>query len=389
MNWILKILALVSCLFLIPIGNVFAQESYEFDFDGNGIFAGTWTLGDVGDTLNVDIWLDGYECPPSDTLFGAQLYFGYDPAVLQVNDAYPNDSNHGGPFDPNFSSIIQRDAGVYYLTVGNLGYVTVTENKIKLGTIQLERIILGDTQVVAANDLGGLYTDGFISDCNLASQYPSDANAVINFFSFCRGLADFDQDVDGTDAFMFKKHFGRSSLGNPCPPDGPAPVPKTGQITSYHLWDDGDLGRGVAWPQPRFTDNGDETVTDNLTGLMWTKDARPGGSSVSWDDAFISIATFNLINFLGYSDWRLPNLFELESLRDMQYDSPALSNTTGNRQHSEGDPFINVWHGATFWSSTSYVYVSFLAFNVSMTDGTVSIDDKTDLRSVWPVRGGH
>jgi len=46
----------------------------------------------------------------------------------------------------------------------------------------------------------------------------------------------------------------------------PAPVPKTGQTTSYASGDDGDLELGTAWPSPRFTDHGNGTVTDNLTG---------------------------------------------------------------------------------------------------------------------------
>ena len=54
----------------------------------------------------------------------------------------------------------------------------------------------------------------------------------------------------------------------------PAPVPKTGQTTSYTTGDDGDLEMGVPWPSPRFTDKGDGTVTDNLTGLIWLKDAN-------------------------------------------------------------------------------------------------------------------
>ena len=53
----------------------------------------------------------------------------------------------------------------------------------------------------------------------------------------------------------------------------PAPVPKTGQTVMYRSQDDGDLQKGVAIPSPRFVDNGDETVTDNLTGLVWLKNA--------------------------------------------------------------------------------------------------------------------
>ncbi len=59
-----------------------------------------------------------------------------------------------------------------------------------------------------------------------------------------------------------------------------AAVPKTGQVTSYSPGDDGDLQRGVPWPNPRFTDNADGTVTDNLTGLIWLKNANAFGA---WD----------------------------------------------------------------------------------------------------------
>ena len=54
---------------------------------------------------------------------------------------------------------------------------------------------------------------------------------------------------------------------SPFPP--PPPLSKTGQATSWGAGDDGDLEGGVAWPNPRFADNGDGTITDNLTGLIW------------------------------------------------------------------------------------------------------------------------
>ena len=57
-----------------------------------------------------------------------------------------------------------------------------------------------------------------------------------------------------------------------------APVPKTGQTTSYGTGDDGALQKGVAWPTPRFTDNSNGTVTDNLTRLIWMKNANAFGT---------------------------------------------------------------------------------------------------------------
>jgi hypothetical protein len=67
--------------------------------------------------------------------------------------------------------------------------------------------------------------------------------------------------------------------------DTVAPVPQTGQTTSYAEGDDGDIEAGVAWPDPRFTDNGDGTVTDHLTGLIWLKDMPCFGGLFQWDDA--------------------------------------------------------------------------------------------------------
>lgn len=106
---------------------------------------------------------------------------------------------------------------------------------------------------------------------------------------FCEGNFDYDDDQNGSEAFPFKTDFGKSILGNPCPPDGPAPVPKTWQLISYSPGDD-DQERGVMQPNPRITDNSDDTITDNLTGLMWLKDAN---CIFSWypgfDDSFTEV----------------------------------------------------------------------------------------------------
>jgi hypothetical protein len=67
-------------------------------------------------------------------------------------------------------------------------------------------------------------------------------------------------------------------------------VPKTGQTTSYGARDDGALQKGVAWPTPRLTDNGNGTVTDNLTGLIWMKNAIAFGIK-TWADALTAANT--------------------------------------------------------------------------------------------------
>jgi hypothetical protein len=133
-----------------------------------------------------------------------------------------------------------------------------------------------------------------------------------------------------------------------CPPPGgggggkgyPAEVAKTGQIIKYADGDDGDLQMGVSWPDPRFTDNGDGTITDNLTGLMWEQ--TPSVDAVTWGVAMTHAAD---LETAGYFDWRLPNVNELESLKH------CGEQNTHNYLHSYG--FSNTMLRDVWWSSTS------------------------------------
>ena len=59
----------------------------------------------------------------------------------------------------------------------------------------------------------------------------------------------------------------------------------TGQTTSYVAEDDAALKKGVSWPSARFTDNQNGKVTDNLTGLIWMKNAGCFTPAL-WDTAF-------------------------------------------------------------------------------------------------------
>ena len=93
-------------------------------------------------------------------------------------------------------------------------------------------------------------------------------------------------------------------------------------------------------------DNGDGTVTDNLTGLIWLKNANCFGLR-NWEQALtdcngLAHGQCGLTDGSSGAQWRLPNLFELESLRDMRYWEPALSNSAGTGQWTHGDPFINL-----------------------------------------------
>ena len=67
-----------------------------------------------------------------------------------------------------------------------------------------------------------------------------------------------------------------------------------------------------------FQDNGDGTVSDNATGLMWAQDdsgiAEPAG--LNWAEALAHVRTMNAASHLGHDDWRLPSAKELQSIVD-------------------------------------------------------------------------
>jgi hypothetical protein len=73
----------------------------------------------------------------------------------------------------------------------------------------------------------------------------------------------------------------------------------TGQMISYLDGDDGYWQKGMLYPNPRFTDNGDGTVTDNFTKLMWTKNAQQIPGAMIWDDA---VDACNALVFADYDD---------------------------------------------------------------------------------------
>jgi len=200
----------------------------------------------------------------------------------------------------------------------------------------------------------------------------------------CDGDYNCDSKVNIQDYVAFVGDFVRGLLNiDPSEICVNAIIPKTGQTTSYAPGDDGDLQMGVVWPNPRFTDNRDGTVTDNLTELIWLKDASCF-EQLDWNSA---LSECNLLNSgeCGLTDgsvagaWRLPNLFELESLRDMSNHIPALPS---------GHPFVYV-ESRNYWSSTTSAEDDNFASSVSTYDGGNVFLHKVNSLYVWCVRGGQ
>ncbi len=174
----------------------------------------------------------------------------------------------------------------------------------------------------------------------------------------------------------------------------PAAVPKTG--------DSADGATGVSFPNPRFTVNAG-TVKDNLTGLIWLKNAKctdtisgitPAAGKLAWQNAKDWIAGLKGDNTLcGLNDgstagqWRLPNRNELLSLIHAGYSSPALSDTVGTAKWTtDGDPFdyVQMYY---YWSAITYANIPTRAWFVFLFDGGVSdIAKTTGIYYVLPVR---
>ena len=169
----------------------------------------------------------------------------------------------------------------------------------------------------------------------------------------------------------------------------PANLTATGQTTSYVMGDDASLHQGVAWPATRYVDNQNGTVTDNLTGLIWLKNAGCFAPTV-WANA-ISDVNQLASGACGLSDgstagqWRLPNLVELESMVDVSASNPVVM---------PGSPFTNV-SSNYYWSSTAYFggqEGTTNAWVINFADGSYINDGKQNLmltsnNAVWAVKG--
>ncbi len=158
---------------------------------------------------------------------------------------------------------------------------------------------------------------------------------------------------------------------------------KTGQTISYDTGDDGELEKGYPASGVRFVDNGDGTITDNATGLMWVKDpaANPGApfdAATTWANALINC---NALNFAGHTDWRLPNIKEMMSIVDYGANNPSINAVF----------FPNTKHagpGVHYWSSTTRDSVTADAWWVDFDEGVADVGAKSGSDYARPVRLG-
>jgi len=161
---------------------------------------------------------------------------------------------------------------------------------------------------------------------------------------------------------------------------------QTGQISCHDVCgheilctgsgQDAEYSTGVVWPRPRFLPEGG-LVIDQLTGLVWTRDANIAEFPLTWRESLDFVAHLNGERIHGHSDWRLPNRCELRSLLSHQTKRPALP---------QDHPFANVFPG-WYWTSTTAVISPSHAWYVNMDGRRMFYGGKDQSFMVWPVRG--
>lgn len=190
---------------------------------------------------------------------------------------------------------------------------------------------------------------------------------------------------------------------------GTAGLPRTAQITAFGPGSDGAVQAGSPLS---YTDNGDGTVTDNVTGLMWEKKDDSGGihdreNTYSWslnsssnnmDGTIVTtfLATLNAgAGFAGYTDWRIPNVRELQSILD--YEILASGPVVNAAFHKPATCVgcMNVTAAtcsctasALHWSSTSRTVGPNSAWSVNFGDANINSNGKTSPFRARAVRGG-
>jgi hypothetical protein len=146
----------------------------------------------------------------------------------------------------------------------------------------------------------------------------------------------------------------------------------TGHIKAYPADTASEMGkyvravRGDEYGVNDFEDNGDGTITDEATGLMWMQD--DAGVALEWDDA---LAYAENAEYAGYDDWRLPDVKELQSIVDYSGTYPAIDDSYFNLTALEENEFYYYWTNTSAYFSTDspgYGYAWYVAFGYAVDD---------------------
>lgn len=235
---------------------------------------------------------------------------------------------------------------------------------------------------------------GFILVLTITSTFA----AAVSHARECGDVNDSGQITAADALLLLRKAVDLPVSDLVCPAGG---ILATGQVTCYDAaaseidcagtGQDGDVRAGAA---REFSDDGEGMIADAVTNLVWEtlsdddsihdKDHR-----YTWTSTVSKVGTLNEECFGGHGDWRLPNVFELESLVHHGVQNPAAYPEFDDGCAAECTVLTcSCTAAAPYWSSTSYVADPSRAWSVSFADGDSAAEDKTVELRARAVRGG-
>jgi hypothetical protein len=278
------------------------------------------------------------------------------------NTSYTNTFGEDADYDINTP---------FYLLNGN-GTVTDTVTSLMWQQKDGGEMTIENAQLYCDTLTLGGYTDWRLPNCHeLFSILNHDkVNPAIDTIYFTKTLAEYwwSSERQANDSNKVWVTNAGGGVGN---------HPKTETISAggpkrFHVRAVRDVTTPTLLPN-HFMDNGNGTTTDLVTDLTWQQ--IPYSDSITWEQALTLADT---LTFAGYSDWRLPNIKELQSINDESLINPSINQTFFSG--------VNVNH---YWSSTSLPNQTTKAWYLDTQFGVTTYQFKINKLYALCVRGGN
>ena len=267
-----------------------------------------------------------------------------------------------------------NDFNIYmpYFTINGNGTVTDTITGLMWQQGDGGEMTIENAQTYCANlSLGG-YTDWRLPNAHESFSILNhqNANPAMNTTVFPATQAEYwwTSDRQFNDSSKVWVTNAGGGIGN----HPKAETISAGGTKKFHARAVRDITAPVMVPN-HYTDNGNGSITDNLTQLVWQK--VPFADSLSWEQALSYADTLTLA---ASSDWRLPNIKELQSINDERRINPSLNNT-----------FFSVSAPGKYWSSTTLPNQTTKAWYLNTQFGITTYDQKTVKHYILCVRGNQ
>ncbi len=292
-------------------------------------------------------------------------------AVFQTMQRLP-DTGQNTSCTTTFGEDADYNINSPFFTLNGNGTVTDTVTSLMWQQTDGGEMIIENAQIYCDNLTLGGYTDWRLPNCHeLFSILNHDkVNPAADTNYFTKTLAEYwwSNELQVNDANKVWVTNAGGGVGN---------HPKTETMSAggqkrFHVRAVRDVSPATLLPN-HFIDNGDGTTTDLLTELTWQQ--IPSADSITWEQA-LSLA--NALSYAGYSDWRLPNIKELQSINDESLSNPSINQT-----------FFNGVNANHYWSSTSLPNQTSRAWYLETQYGVTSYQFKTNKLYALCVRGGN